>query len=191
VRRLAATAVAGALAAVAGCGGGGASDAADAGIFLAVASDFADYQSWQSNTTESAVASGSTHVSGRRTVYINQLPPAGATEFPIGTMIVKETETDGKIFARAKRGGDFNKSGAKGWEWFELERGANGISVSWHGWGPPAGEKYGGDAGGGCNGCHAAAAANDYVLSPWLALSSSNDGVDGGDGGTTTDAAGE
>ena len=135
-----------------------------------MASDFADFPSWSSQTFDTTVALGASHVAGRRTVYINQRPPAGAAEFPVGTLIVKVTETDGKIFARAKRGGNFNRSGALNWEWFELEEGTAGLSVRWHGWGPPAGEMYGGDAGGACNGCHSAAAANDYVLSPGLVL---------------------
>ena len=45
-----------------------------------------------------------------------------------------------------------------------------GLAIRWNGWGPPAGEMYGGDAGGACNGCHTAAAGNDYVLSPGLVL---------------------
>jgi|SRR4051794_7458247 hypothetical protein len=152
-----------------GCGA--APDAPDdPNVFLAVASDFAGYPSWSAQTFETTVASGSSHVAGRRTVYINQLPPPGAAEFPVGTLIVKVTETDGKIFARAKRGGNFNKSGALNWEWFELEQGPAGLAIRWNGWGPPAGEMYGGDAGGACNGCHTAAAGNDYVLSPGLVL---------------------
>jgi hypothetical protein len=161
--------LAAALAGLVGCGGG-AAEPSDPTVFLAVASDFADYPSWSSQTFDTTVALGASHVAGRRTVYINQQPPAGAAEFPVGTLIVKVTETDGKIFARAKRGGNFNKSGALNWEWFELEEGTAGLSVRWHGWGPPAGEMYGGDAGGACNGCHSAAAANDYVLSPGLVL---------------------
>jgi hypothetical protein len=158
-----------ALAGLVGCGGG-AAEPTDVGVFLAVASDFAGYSSWSSQTFDTTVVSGAVHVSGRRTVYINELPPAGAAEFPVGTLIVKVTETDGKIFARAKRGGNFNKSGALNWEWFELEEASAGLLVRWHGWGPPSGEMYGGDAGGACNGCHTAAAANDYVLSPGLVL---------------------
>jgi hypothetical protein len=177
-----------ALLGLAGCGAAASSEASDGGIFLAVASDFADFASWQSNTTDTPVASGSTHVTGRRTVYINAMPPPGTAEFPVGTLIVKVTEADGKIFARAKRGGNFNKSGALNWEWYELEEGSSGLSVRWHGWGPPAGEMYGGDAGGACNGCHLAAAPNDYVMSPWLTLTPAA----GSDGGAdATDAGGE
>jgi hypothetical protein len=144
--------------------------ATDGGIFLAFASDFADFRSWPSNTTDIPVDEGATHVAGPRTIYINQFPPTGATSFPIGTMIVKVTETDGRIFGRAKRGGNFNPSGAVNWEWFELLEGADGVSIRWHGFGPPAGEAYGGDPSGGCNGCHGQEPDNDYVLSDWLQL---------------------
>jgi hypothetical protein len=159
------------LAGLIGCGAApSTSENGDAGVFLAVASDFAGFTTWPSQSVDTTVVSGASHVSGRRTVYINALPPVGAAAFPVGTLIVKVTETDGKIFARAKRGGGFNKSGALDWEWFELEEGSAGLSVRWHGWGPPAGEMYGGDAGGACNGCHIAAVDNDYVMSSWLAL---------------------
>ena len=163
----------------AGCGSGGGTSTGDRVPFIAFASDFAGFRSWQSNSVDNPVASGSTHVSGPRTVYINQLPAADATEFPIGTLIVKETFTDGKIFARAKRGGNFNATGAVNWEWFELqETSTNEIVIQWHGFGPPAGaDMYGGDANGACNDCHVIAKANDYVLAPWLALGGNLAGI--------------
>jgi len=165
-----------AVAVLAGCGAGNEPETSTGEIFLAVASDFADFRSWESTTLDVTVGS-SVHVTGRRTVYINQRPPSGAAEFPVGTLIVKQTETDGKIFAQVKRGGNFNKSGALNWEWFELEEGSAGLAVRWHGWGPPAGEMYGGDAGGACNGCHLAGAANDYVMTtPWLSLTPTDAG---------------
>jgi hypothetical protein len=175
-----------AVALLVGCGKG-AEVPDDGSVFLAVASDFSGFESWTSSSYTSTTPTGSTHVSGTRTVYINQAPPAGATEFPIGTLIVKVTEADGKIFARAKRGGNFNSAGARNWEWFELQEGTSGLSIRWHGFGPPAGEMYGGDAKGGCNGCHAAATANDYVLSPALQLMPAVGNDDGG----ATDAGGE
>lgn len=157
----------------AGCGAaaGNTDNDVDAGAtFIAFASDFATFRTWPSHSVDNPVAAGSTHVAGRRTVYINQPPPADATSFPVGTMIVKVTAVDGQIFARAKRGSGYNLAGAAGWEWFELEEGSNGIAIKWHGVGPPAGEKYGGDPASGCNPCHATAKANDDVLSPWLQL---------------------
>jgi hypothetical protein len=168
--------VACALAAVgAGCGAASGNAGIDVDVdagptFIAFASDFAAFRSWPSQSVDNPVAAGSTHVAGQRTVFINQPPPVGATSFPVGTMIVKVTAVDGQIFARAKRGGSYNLAGAAGWEWFELEEGSNGVSIKWHGVGPPAGEKYGGDPASGCNPCHATARANDDVLSPWLQL---------------------
>ena len=152
--------------------------------FIEFGADFVGFRSWTSQTVESAVAAGSTHVTGQRTVYINAQPPPGATAFPPGTIIVKETHADGKIFARVKRGGGYNSTGAVDWEWFEIEETTGtAIVVIWHGVGPPAGEMYGGDPNAGCNTCHRAVPANDYVLSSWLALSPALDGAVAGDGG--------
>jgi hypothetical protein len=141
--------------------------------FIAFAKDFTDFRTWPSNTIESPAAA-TTHVGGLRTVYINQLPAPDATAFPLGTLIVKETAVDGKLFARAKRGGGFNKTGALEWEWFELQENAAGaVGIRWQGFGPPLGEEYGGDPNGGCNLCHKTVPANDYVLAPWLTLGGS------------------
>ena len=186
------------LAGAAGCSGGAAAPA-DGG-FVAQNIDFRGYQTWTSFTLDSTSPGGSTHVSGPRTVYINHLPPADATEFPVGTIIVKETAADGKIFARAKRGGDYNKTGAVNWEWFELEVVQMATGIHWRGNGPPSGEIYGGDPNGGCNLCHKLAVANDYVLTPALRLAGASDagvalpddggGADGGepDGAADADA---
>ena len=175
------------FAGVVGCGGG----ATDTGpSFVAFASDFMGFESWQSETLDSPTASGSTHVSGVRTIYLNKVPPAGATAFPLSTIIVKRTEMDGKIFAQVKRGGGFNANGAVGWEWFELVENTPGVpSIRWRGFYPPAGEAYGGDPTGGCNLCHKVGAANDYVITPGLTLAGF--AVDGGaksDAAATTDA---
>ena len=138
--------------------------------FIAFARDFDGFRTWPSHTFDSPPTT-TTHVGGLRTVYINQLPAPDATAFPLGTLIVKETASDGKLFARVKRGGGYNKTGAVDWEWFELDETATGaVVVRWHGFGPPAGEMYGGDPNSGCNLCHKAVPANDYVLSPWLTL---------------------
>jgi hypothetical protein len=160
--------------------------------FIAFARDFSGFRGWPSHAVDSAVAAGSTHVSGPRTVYINQPPRPDATEFPVGTLIVKETAADGKIFARCKRGGAFNVTGALDWEWFELQETTSGdVVIRWHGFGPPAGEMYGGDAMGGCNGCHTAAKANDYVLSPWLTLAARAGGAGGSAAATGAGGADE
>ena len=164
------------LALAGGCGAGTASN--DDVPFVAENPTFADFRSWSSNSIDSPVASGSTHVSGPRTVYINQLPAADATAFPKGTVIVKETFTDGKIFAQVKRGGGFNATGAINWEWFELQEQDNAILIQWRGFGPQSGQDmYGGDAKGACNDCHVIAQPNDYVLAPWLLLGGNAAGI--------------
>lgn len=151
------------------CGGGTPSTG---GLpFVAYTKDFDSYQSWPSNTITDAEASGMTHVGGTRTIYINHLPTPDATAFPMGTIIVKETAADGRIFAQVKRGGGYNVTGAVDWEWYELGIGTNGgIGIKWSGFGPPAGEQYGGDPNGTCNSCHLAGKSNDYVMASWLIL---------------------
>lgn len=160
--------------------------------FTAWVTDFVGFRTWPSQSVDTAIAAGSTHVSGKRTVYINALPPPGAAAFPVGTIIVKETEADGKLFARVKRGGSYNVTGAVGWEWFEIEETSGNMRIVWRGLGPPAGESYGGDPNAGCNVCHRTVPANDYVLAPWLTLTPAQDGgppeVGGGDDGGAGDA---
>ncbi len=134
--------------------------------YLAFSSDFAGYTGWRSARFEGG-AEG-LHAAGARTVYVNRgRGPSG--RFPVGTIVVKEiAAADAKTFAMVKRGADFNAKGAKDWEWFELVKNDDGSPlVKWRGVGPPSGESYGGDPSG-CNGCHSAAAAHDYVLSPAL-----------------------
>ena len=167
----------------AACGAGGAAPATgDRVPFIAYTKDFANYQSWPSNTITDEQPSGMTHVGGTRTIYINQLPTSDATAFPVGTIIVKETATDGRIFAQVKRGGHYNVTGALDWEWYELGIATNNvIGIKWSGFGPPAGEQYGGDPNGTCNSCHVGGQANDYVMASWLVLGR-NIGVVPGDG---------
>jgi hypothetical protein len=145
----------------------------DGSAFLAFASDFASYRSWQSFHLEAAAVPNSPHTDGARTEFVNHLPPPGSTSFPIGTIIVKEIEpTDAepaRTFAMVKRGGTYNSKGAIGWEWFELKATPK-VGIAWRGFGPPRGETYGGDAFAGCNTCHMGAKDNDYVLSPAIRL---------------------
>jgi hypothetical protein len=161
--------VAAALAAC-GAGGGDEDDATDS--FLAFSSTFAAFRRWPSYPSDGPRDDGSfpTDVLGPRTQYINKLPPHGATEFPVGTVIVEARESGMmKIFAAVKRGAAFNSGGAAGWEWFELED--DPVLIVWRGVGPPLGDTYGGDPNGGCNACHAqCGSANDYVCSPKLSL---------------------
>jgi hypothetical protein len=162
----------------AACGSASESDGAsgpNGSTFLAFGSTFDDFHAWSSYPVPAGTGVGSVHTSGPRTEYVNHLPTSGSTSFPMGTIIVKETDggvlADRSIFAMVKRGGSYNAAGAKDWEWFELQNvDEHSVRVLWRGVGPPAGEKYGGDPNGGCNGCHTAAKSNDYVQSKALQL---------------------
>lgn len=146
----------------------------DGDTFLAVDSSFYGFRTWDAFPIPAGV-NGSIHTAGTRTTYINHIPKTGSTSFPVGTIIVKESDTealvDRQVFARVKRGGTYNAEGAAGWEWFELKNvDAERSTRIWRGVGPPVGEKYGGDPDGGCNGCHGAATSNDFVLTEPLLL---------------------
>lgn len=161
---------------LAACGGGGeAAGSQTSDAFVAFAGDLSGYRAWPSFPVDgdAAIAAG-VHAAGRRIEYVNRLPPHSATAFPVGTVVVKEVhadvESDSRTFAMVKRGGGFNAAGASGWEWFELQRDTDPVVITWRGVGPPLGEKYGGDAQGGCNGCHGGARDNDSVLSRALKL---------------------
>jgi len=161
---------------IAACGGAGTDATPDAPfVFIAFPSTFQPFRTWTSFHSDGPADDGTfpADVLGPRTQYINMPPPHGATEFPIGTVIVEARESGGnKIFAGVKRGFDYNKTGAKNWEWFELLETDGVVTILWRGVGPPDGESYGGDPNGGCNTCHASCgASNDYVCSPKLQLS--------------------
>lgn len=170
----------------------------DGGIFLAFASDFDGFHGWPSapampsptlpavpggdgvvipdgGAPDAGAADGGVHHLPL-TVYWNHPPPHGSTAFPLGTIIVKETNeadpTERQVFAMVKRGGDFNATGAINWEWFELVNQLDGsVTVNWHGYGPQTGtDKYGGDPSV-CNNCHKIAAPNDFAFSSALQLS--------------------
>ena len=157
----------------AGCGGSGTSSGDAPATFLAFSSTFESFRSWTSFHSDGPPDDGSVtpDVLGPRTQYINKLPPHGATEFPVGTVIVEARENASqKIFAAVKRGGGFNVGGATNWEWFELQ--GSPVVIVWRGVGPPAGDTYGGDPNGGCNSCHMkCGASNDFICSPRFALS--------------------
>jgi hypothetical protein len=137
--------------------------------FIAFESDFKSFRGWEPFPLD-GMEQAPAHLSGPRVVYLNHRPSAGATEWPIGTIIVKEFTqaalADRQIFAMVKRGGSYNLSGATGWEWWELKNADEQTARKvWRGVGPPSGEDYGGDPTGGCNVCHSGAAANDFVQS--------------------------
>jgi len=148
-------------------------DASDAGTqtYLAFASNFEGYEDWPHAPATADGAASGVHALGPMTVYWNQTPPHGSTEFPVGTIIVKQTDpgvTPAQVFAMVKRGGNYNASGARDWEWFELEvTGGDVVRILWRGVGPPNGETYGGDPTT-CNTCHQQASGNDYVWSSAL-----------------------
>ncbi len=147
--------------------------AGDSDTFLAFATSFAGYRSWSHAPATATNAPSGLHTSGPMTVYWNKPPPHGSTEFPIGTIIVKETDpgvTPAQIFAVVKRGGGYNAAGAHDWEWFELQTADSGsVVILWRGVGPPNGETYGGDPTT-CNTCHGQASSNDFVWSSALQL---------------------
>lgn len=154
-----------------GCGGEEPSTEIDAGVpqvFIALSRDFEGYGSWKRFDLV-ATDSKDPHMAGARTVFINKLPPPGATEFPIGTIILKRIEGL-ETYAMVKRGGDFNPNGAKNWEWFGFENLEGGaLKQEWRG---TNGDNYGGpnETRRSCNTCHVAAVGNDFVQSPALKL---------------------
>jgi hypothetical protein len=146
----------------------------DGDTFFPVASSFKGFRTWESFVIPPG-ADLTIHTAGARTTYMNRVPDSGRATFPVGTIIVKESEVgaipDRQVFARVKRGGGYNAEGANGWEWIELKNvNEQESTIIWRGVGPPVGEKYGGDPNGGCNGCHGAATSNDFVLSEPLQL---------------------
>lgn len=157
---------------VAACGG----EAPE--TFILMQSDVADFRTWSRFEVGTGDSNG-THPAGTRVVYVNQIPDSSDKTFPVGTILVKLAEENGKpvgdIHVMSKRGGDFNTGGALGWEFLELELSDSGVPViMWRGRAPPAGEEYGGDGieRADCNVCHMEAAANDSVKSPKLKLGS-------------------
>jgi hypothetical protein len=180
-----ATAIARGLAAVValtavGCSAGPTAPGADdSELFIAQPSSFSGFCSWKSapaTTTDNDAGDG-IHGLGPLTVYWNQSPPHGATSFPNGTIIVKADEnadpTQRIIFAMVKRGGDFNATGAVGWDWYSLQQttaACDMIDVLWSGTVAPQGESYAGTPVGNCNDCHTKT-SNDAVWDSALQLS--------------------
>lgn len=155
-----------------------ASTVADApSTFIAFTPAFQDFRSWTSFHSDGPPADAyptRPDVLGPRTQYINHVPEHGATEFPVGTIIVEARENSTmRIFASVKRGGQFNATGAVNWEYFELTEAAGSgspVSMTWRGVGPPLGDTYGGDPNG-CNSCHTVCGAtNDFICSAKLQL---------------------
>jgi hypothetical protein len=99
-----------------------ADSAGSADTFIALPRDFCDFREWMPfPLREVDMHAG---VTGPLVVYLKELPPQGAVEFPVGTMIVKTVELgepkEWEVHAMVKRGGTFNSRGAIGWEFFDL-----------------------------------------------------------------------
>jgi hypothetical protein len=164
-----------------GCGGSGSGDSdADASTgFVAYESSFQGFEQWSSaaaNPSDAGLIQGDGLHVGPLKVFWNEAPPHGATAFPVGTIIVKESEQiqpgERVIFAMVKRGDGFNSGGANGWEWYSLEEADDGsITILWSGVVPPPGETYANQTIGVCNGCHTKATSNDSVFDTALQLS--------------------
>lgn len=150
---------------------------------VATADDFRGYEAWRS-FDRGALGFVPAHPDGVTTVFVNRLPDHAATAFPVGTIIVRQTEIGPRetweVHAMVKRGGEYNPLGALGWEYFDLRLPPAGEplvpSIVWHGEGPrndPDG--YATAAGGvllGCNHCHGAVPENDCVIGAELQLES-------------------
>jgi hypothetical protein len=177
--------------------------------FIAEASSFAGYTSWKhfhldynpATPFPLAPEGGAmdlVHAEGTRDLYINLGQPGapkcvakGATEFPVGTIIVKILAqpnpadsgvlAEPGVFSAVKRtengsASTYNSAGAAGWEWFDLITAQNGLSagedpqILWSGPVANSSQAYGGDPQV-CNNCHTAmGSANDSIISPALAL---------------------
>jgi Cytochrome P460 len=163
---------------VAACSSGNAADAGAPDTFVASAQSFDGFHSWSSAPAVAPNDAGDgLHGVGPLRVYWNASPPHGSTSFPVGTIVVKETEetdvTQRTVFAMVKRGGGFNSGGAVGWEWYSLQNNADGsVTPLWGSVVAPPGQTYANQAIGDCNGCHAQVADNDYVWDLALQLSS-------------------
>lgn len=158
--------------------------AGEGAVYVPRVGDFCNYTSWQSYDEPDAggdgiIAPSTTtdggfiHVGGERIEYINQVPPHGSTEFPVGTIIVKSIPAQDQVFAMAKVGGGYNSNGPNGasinWEWIELSPGDCPSDFIWQGAFPPANQSYGGTPTV-CNDCHSGFQSNDYVASPKILL---------------------
>jgi hypothetical protein len=162
----------------------GCDTGAPGSVCIAFDPNFAGFKNWPSFDVTDLNMQNIVHTDATLTAYINKIPPKGSTEFPIGTIIVKQatggsTPANDRTFAGVKRGGGFNLGtatapGAVNWEWFELQQTDTDtptIVGGWRGVGPPSSaDVYGGDPAL-CNGCHVQAKANDFIWSDKLQLS--------------------
>jgi hypothetical protein len=147
-------------------------------LFIALQRDFGPMLSWSEYPAGVEPLEG--HPPGSRVLHVNHLPDPGSSTFPVGTVIAKSVQEGPRsqwlIHAMVKRGGDYNRLGARGWEWFELQLNDDDVPIIiWRGETPPNGERYGcltGDCEDApdCNQCHQDAIGNDFVMSSALEL---------------------
>lgn len=164
------------LVAVAGAGCGSGSDPSTQAEIVAQQGDFAEFRTWKTLYLGDRALPG--HPPGPRYGYVKPPGACGATGYPVGSILVKAVQPPDQpvqLFAMAKRGGSYNPSGAKGWEFFVLRLDQNDAPVIL-GRGIDPANPDNPDAGGyfaglTCNVCHAISGAEktDHVLSPMLA----------------------
>jgi hypothetical protein len=154
-------------------------DVPDGGEFVAYENSFDGFHCWNdasATAMDDDDAGDGLHGVGPLQVYWNQNPPHGSTDFPVGTIIVKESQqadvTQRVTFAMVKRGGGFNSGGAVDWEWYSLQDHTDGsVNFLWSGLAALSMETYANQPIGDCNGCHSVAEMNDFVWDSALQLS--------------------
>ena len=156
-----------------GCGGDEAAPP-EPGLFIALSPQFRDFRSWP----RVAISAGDDPIDPTQPffAYANMPPPAAGAQYPVGSILVHTVELtedpmSWEVFAMVKRGGGYNASGARDWEFFRLGFASGDVPfIISRGFSPVDDGIYSSGPGRGCNGCHAAtdAAAHDYVLSRQL-----------------------
>jgi hypothetical protein len=171
--------VMGALALGPGCSEGGAGGGGD--TYVPLPGDFIPFRGWTRIFLGDGPLEG--HPAGPRYGYVKTKP--GATEYPIGAIIVKTVENgepqQWDVFAMAKRGGNYNPGGATNWEFFTLLMNGDNVPIVVNAGTNPSdpdrdagiGHGYSDPSGSGvtCNRCHGVAGTerSDHILSPLLA----------------------
>jgi hypothetical protein len=170
-----------------GCGAqsGASGDAGSSEVFVAQVVDFVGFCHWShapATPAGDAGASDGVHAdAGPLTVYWNRPPPHAASQFPVGTIILKESQqanpaerTAFAMVKRSARGTAYNASGANGWEWWSVQDMGDctiGNMPLWRGPVAQGTDSYVSSPAGDCNGCHGRAVGNDYVWDSALQLS--------------------
>lgn len=160
---------------LAGCGDADVSAPVEPGTFVAFDRDFLAYTTWP--RTDLGTLSLAGHPPGPRWVHLNRPLPAGATAYPVGTILVKVVQaepdpTQWVLFGMVKRGGTYNAGGAAGWEYFVLRLSREAVPfILSRGIAPNLiGAPYTVGDGIGCNSCHGTEDAREFdgILTPSL-----------------------